>query len=107
MYKECIDACFDAVKAAERCGYQCADTKECPNHKSCCAACAEICMLVGRLTARGICTKDFYELCTKICDDCANICGKMDHECAQTCAAAAKRCAEACRKCQEDCGKCS
>ncbi|MBI2707890.1 MAG: four-helix bundle copper-binding protein [Proteobacteria bacterium] len=106
IYKECIDACFDTVKAAERCAFERKDSKECSSEMSCCIACAEICTLVGRLTARGCCTKDFYEFCAKVCDDCTNKCGKMEGEYAKACAAAAKRCAEACRKCQKDCEKC-
>lgn len=105
MYKECIDACFECVKAAERCGSECKDSKECPSGKACCMSCAEICTLVGRLTARGCCGKDFYAVCAKICDDCTNKCGKMDNEHAKCCATAAKKCADACRKCQEDCAK--
>ena len=122
IYKNCIDACFDAVKAAERCAFDCChkESKECSTdkhcstheHKHCCASkhccvmCADICALVGRMTARGCCSKDLYELCAKMCDDCANHCGKVDHAHTKACALAAKKCAEACRAaCKEDCRK--
>ncbi len=122
IYKNCIDACFDVVKAAERCGFECChkeskESKECSTEKHCstdkhccaskhcCTLCADVCTLVGRMTARGFCSKDLYELCAKICDDCANHCGKVDHEYTKACALAAKKCADACRVCHTDCQK--
>jgi hypothetical protein len=107
IYANCIDACFDCVKAAERCAFEGTKDgkKKCPADMCCSVMCAEICALVGRLTARGHCTKDLYELCAKTCDKCVNECGKVDHEYACDCAAAAKKCAEACRKCMEDCDR--
>lgn len=104
IYKNCIDACFETVKAAERCAFDCCGKAGgCSSHKKCCIACSEICTVVGRLTARGCCTKDFYQLCIKVCEDCHNHCGKMDHELTCACAAAAKKCAECCHQCLEDC----
>jgi len=102
IYKNCIDACFDCVKAAERCACDCKESG-CSSDKQCCMACAEICTLVGRLTARGCCTKEFYEFCAKICEECAHKCGKKDDEYSKVCALNAKKCADACRTCQADC----
>jgi len=107
IYKNCIDACFDCVKACDRCACEgCKTSKECAPVHACTASCAEVCNLVGRQTARGLCCSDLYELCAKYCDECAKQCEKSDHEHAKSCAAAAKKCAEACRKCQTDCEKC-
>lgn len=118
IYKDCIDACFDTIKAAERCAFEGKHSKRCSSCSSegcssegcsseisCCIACSEICAVVGRLTARGCCTKEFYEFCAKICDNCAEECGKMDDDYSKACSAAAKKCAECCRKCQKDCEK--
>ncbi|MBS0272124.1 MAG: four-helix bundle copper-binding protein [Proteobacteria bacterium] len=107
IYKNCIDACFECVKACERCaceGYK--TSKECTSAHDLATTCADICALVGRLTAKGLCCSDLYELCANYCEDCARKCEKIDHEYAKACAAAAKKCAEACRQCQADCEKC-
>jgi len=97
IYKKCIDACFDCVKACERCAY------EGEKRMDTCTDCAEICTLVGRLTARGHCSSKLYKLCAEICDDCAKECAKLSDEYARDCVTAAKACAEACRKCEADC----
>ena len=107
IYKNCIDACFDCVKACDRCANEgCKISKECTYGHDCASVCAEVCNLVGRLTARGHCCSDLYELCAKYCDECAKKCEKIEHEYAKACAAAAKKCAEACRVCKADCEKC-
>jgi hypothetical protein len=104
IYKECIDKCFDCVKACDRCSEEGGKTsKECRESHDMLTVCAEVCALVGRLTAKGICCGDIYDLCAKICDECAQKCNKIDHAYAKDCADAAKKCAEACRKCSMDC----
>jgi hypothetical protein len=103
IYKQCIDACFDCVKACDRLSVEgCEKTKEClPGH---CHSirCAEVCNLVGRLTAKGICPKDMYELCAKVSDECAKKCEGIDNEYGKACLESCKKCAEACRTCHED-----
>lgn len=100
IYKNCIDACFDCVKACERCAHE---GKE---RMDICHTCAEICTLVGRVTARGHCSSKIYKLCAEICDECVKKCEKLDDEYAKDCVKAAKKCAEACRTCAADCEKC-
>lgn len=100
IYKNCIDACFDCVKACERC------THEGKERMACCHTCAEMCTLVGRVTARGHCSSKLYKLCAEICDECAHKCGKLDDEKSKDCVKAAKKCADACRLCAEDAEKC-
>lgn len=106
IYKNCIDACFDCVKACDRMAFEgCKAGKECTSGHACAVACADVCNLVGRETARNLCCSDLYELCAKYCDHCAKECEKIDHAFAKDCVAAAKKCAEACRKCQTECEK--
>jgi len=62
--------------------------------------------MVGRLTAKGVCHKELYELCAKICDECATKCEGAENNFVKDCAAACKKCAASCRVCQEDCKKC-
>ncbi len=107
IYKNCIDACFDTVKACDRCcceGWKA--SKECASVHDWAASCAEVCALVGRLTAKGLCCPDLYEVCATYCDHCAQHCDKIDHAYAKACAVAARKCAEACRQCKVDCEKC-
>lgn len=124
IYKQCIDACFDSIKACDRYAAECYkeskeskecavdSTEACDTSKKCtpghCHAiiAAEVCALVGRLTAKGICHKELYELCAKICDECAAKCERTDNQHANACAVACKKCAESCRSCQADCEKC-
>jgi len=104
IYKECIDKCFDAVKACDRCSEEgCQISAECAKSHNMTVICSEICLLVGRLTAKGICYKELYEMCTKICDECAAKCCKLEHPHAKCCSEVLKACAEACRKCSADC----
>lgn len=107
IYKQCIDACFDCVKACDRSSCEgCKTAKEClPSHCHT-IICAEICNMVGRLTAKGVCHKELYELCAKICDECATKCEGAENNFVKDCAAACKKCAASCRVCQEDCKKC-
>lgn len=108
IYKNCIDACFECVKACDRCACEgCKTSKEeCTSTHDCAVICAEVCALVGRLTAKGLCCDKLYELCAHYCDKCVAHCEKNDHEHVQACVAAAKKCAEACRQCKTDCEKC-
>ena len=104
IYKQCIDACMDTTKACDRLsGEGCEKSKEChPAHCHSILA-AEVCTLVGRLTAKGICHKELFDICAKICDECGEKCKSIDHEYAKDCADACKNCAEKCRTCSEDC----
>ncbi|MBX9786582.1 MAG: four-helix bundle copper-binding protein [Alphaproteobacteria bacterium] len=107
IYKNCIDACFDCVKACDRCSCEgCDISKDCGPLRDCCVLSAEVCNLVGRLTARGICCAELYDICAKICDDCAKECSKVNNEYAKACAEACKKCAETCRACSTDCKSC-
>lgn len=107
IYKNCIDACFECVKVCDRCTCEgCKTSKECITAHDWTAACAEVCALVGRLTAKGLCCGKLYELCAHYCDKCVEHCEKTNHEYAQACVIAAKKCAEACRQCKTDCEKC-
>jgi hypothetical protein len=107
IYKECIDRCFETVKACDR-----LSVKECEADKDCkpahCHAviCAEVCALVARLTAKGICHKELYDLCANICDECHAKCNGIDNKCAKDCEEACKKSAESCRACAADCKKC-
>jgi len=112
IYKQCIDSCFDCVKACDRFSVEgCEKSKECePGH---CHAiiCADVCNLVGRLTSKGVCDKELYELCAKVCDEFAKKCESakcegVNAEYIKASVEAAKKCAETCRVCQEDCKKC-
>ncbi len=104
IYKECIDKCFDAVKACDRCSEEdCKISAECAKSHHMTVICSEICLVVGRLTAKGICYKELYEMCAKICDECSAKCCKLEHPHAKCCSEALKACAEACRKCSADC----
>ena len=107
IYNNCIDACFNSVKALDHFAFEgFKPSKErVPGHEWA-VACAEVCNLVGRQTARGLCCSDLYELCARQCDECVEKCDKINHEHAKRCAEAAKKCAEACRQCQADCEKC-
>jgi hypothetical protein len=106
IYKNCIDACFDCVKACDRCSDEGSKiSKECTYSHDMTSVCAEVCNLVGRLTSRGLCCSELYELCAKYCDECARTCEKINHEYAKSCAISAKKCAEACRACKTDCDK--
>src|ERR1700722_1023896 len=107
IYKQCIDACFESVKASDRCsGEACKTDKECATSHCHTSSAAEVCNLVGRLTAKGVCSKELYELCAKICEECAEKCQGTESKLTKDCAAACKKCAEACRACYEDCKKC-
>lgn len=114
IYKQCIDACFDAVKACDRyCFEHCKGaahedekSKECCERHCKALVCAEVCNLVGRLTAKGLCHKELYELCAKVCEDCADACKGCDNEYVKDCAAICKKCADSCHTCKEDCKKC-
>ncbi|MBA3814794.1 MAG: hypothetical protein H0X26_10015 [Alphaproteobacteria bacterium] len=107
IYKKCIDACMDATKACDRLSVEgCKKSTECcPGHCHAIVA-AEVSNLIGRLTAKGMCCKDLFELCAQVCEGCAEKCKGMDHEHAQECVDACKKCAETCRACHEDCKKC-
>ena len=104
MFKECLDSCFLAVMACERCAFElCAKSTE---HASCMAACincADIATMTGRICARGLAEKDIFELCAKYCDKCAAECDKISHQFAVECAEACRKCAEKCRSCQTAC----
>ncbi len=107
IFKNCIDACFDCVQAFDRCcGEGCKTSDECHSVREKLETCAEICNLVGRLTAKGFCFPEVYELCARYCEECAKDCEKVDHEYVKACAVAAKKCAEACRECHKDAVKC-
>jgi hypothetical protein len=107
IYKNCIEACFDCVKACDRCACEgCKTSKECTSVHDYVTACADVCNLVGRLTAKGLCCSALYALCAEYCDDCAKHCERVNHEYAKACAIAAKKCAEVCRECHKDAEKC-
>lgn len=107
IYKQCIDNCFDAVKACDRLSVEgCETAKDCKPAHCHAVICAEVCALVGRLTAKGICHKELYELCAKICDECNTKCESIDNKYTKDCKDACKKCAESCRACSEDCKKC-
>lgn len=105
IYKQCIDACFDATKACDRYGAEGLHDKGCPPGHCHAIIAGEVCTLVGRLTAKGVCHKELFELCAKICEECAEKCKNSDNEHAKDCTVACKKCAETCRVCQEDCKK--
>lgn len=107
IYKQCIDRCFDSVKACDRLsGEACKTASECKSGHCHAMVCAEVCNLVGRLTAKGACHKELYDLCAKICEKCDEKCETIDHQFAKDCKEACKKTAEACRVCAEDCKKC-
>lgn len=104
IYKNCIDHCFDVVKACDRfCGEACETGKECKHCHCHALICADVCNMVGRLTAKGVCTKEMYELCAKVCEGCKGKCDDVDHKYAKECLEACKKCAESCKECAADC----
>jgi len=106
IYKNCIDASLDCVKACDRFAHEGSkESKECASGQDCAVACADVCNLVGRETAKGLCHSELYEVCATYCEDTAKKCEKIDHKYAKDCAASAKKCAEACRECKTDCEK--
>ncbi len=101
MYKECIDASFDCVKAAERCAYDlCSKSDEHAKYLRTCVLCADVCDLIAKLCAGGMATKEAFEFCAKTCEDSAKKCESIDHE-------YAKKFVEEARKCADKCGACS
>ncbi|WP_054637823.1 MULTISPECIES: four-helix bundle copper-binding protein [Bacillaceae] len=62
--------------------------------------CADICALTAKALSReSYFTKDYLELCAKICEECGKECEKHDqHEHCKRCAEACFKCADACRK---------
>ncbi len=104
IYKECIDACFDAVKAAERCAYEVlSDSKDQNQDREACIICSDICDVTGRLCSRGEAHEDLFDFCAKTCEEAAGCCDEIDHEFARQAAHAARQAAEKCRTCATDC----
>ena len=104
IYKQCIDACFEAVKANERCAYEAlSESKKQCSDREACIICSDICDVTARLCSRGEAHHDMFEFCTKTCDETAERCDAVGHEYAQASAQAARKAAEACRQCATDC----
>lgn len=60
--------------------------------------CADICGQFAKALSRNSeFSKDYAELCAKICDACADECEKHEHDHCKKCAEVCRKCAEACR----------
>ncbi|HUX80595.1 MAG TPA: hypothetical protein VMW10_12750 [Alphaproteobacteria bacterium] len=106
IYKDCIDASLDCVKACDRFAFEGFNPSEAHVHgHEWAVSCSEVCNVVGRQTARGLCSSDLYEVCANYCDETAKKCDKINHEHAKICASSARKCADACRECKKDCEK--
>ena len=104
IYKNCIDASLDCVKACDRFAYEgCKTSAECMPGQDAAVACADVCNLVGRETAKGLGCAELFEVCANYCDETAKKCEKIDHKYAKDCATSAKKCDETCRECKKDC----
>lgn len=104
MYKECIDNCFDLVKACQRCAFASCDSEEisCEAFNQCVVT-SEIADATARLCASGLADKDLFEYCAKVAEKCAKNCSTSNHEHAKACAEAAQKVVKKCNECSKDC----
>ncbi len=98
--EECIDNCFEASQAAEKCATHCIEMGETDRTR-----CIELCRDVAEMTslhARMMARDSEYHsqlasVCADLCDTCADECERFDGAIPETCAEACRRCADSCR----------
>lgn len=97
----CMDDCFEAVQAAERCADACIETGG-PGMARCIQLCRDVAD-VASLNARAIARDSEYHAelaatCADACETCADECRTFDDEHCQMAADVLRRCAESCRR---------
>jgi hypothetical protein len=96
----CMDDCFEAAQAAERCADACIATGG-PAMERCIQLCrdvADLATLHARMMARGSEHRaEMAAITAEACQTCAGECGDFEVEHCQVAADALRRCAESCR----------
>ncbi|PSG97844.1 four-helix bundle copper-binding protein [Thermoplasmatales archaeon SW_10_69_26] len=99
--ESCLDNCFEASQAAEKCANHCIEMGEADRSR-----CIELCQDVADLTslhARMMARDSEYHnemaaVCADLCETCADECEQFDGPIPQTCAQACRTCAASCRQ---------
>lgn len=99
--ENCVDNCFEAAQAAEKCAQHCIEMGE-DDRARCIELCrdvADVTSLHARMMARD---SEFHReiatVCADLCETCADECANFEGEIPQTCAEACRTCAESCRQ---------
>lgn len=99
--EECMDNCFEAAQAAERCATECVEMGE-PERARCIKLCQDVADLTtqhARLMAR---ESEYHQevaaICADLCETCADECEQYEGTTMQVCAEACRRCADSCRR---------
>ncbi len=102
QHQELIRTLLECALTCENCATACLQEEDVKMMARCIALdrdCADICLQAARLLQRNSeVSKEFLQVCEKICRLCAGECSKHQHEHCQRCAQACRSCADACSR---------